>query len=71
MAHVAWAGMFAAWLLQFVAWRRAVVAKEQLELRVDSLESLLQDWALIKTLARHPLFRDEQIAKWVRDAESR
>ena len=63
MAHVAWAGMFAAWLLQFVAWRRAVVAKEQLELVAEQLEQ-------VRSLARHPVYRNEKLAGWVR-AESR
>lgn len=64
MAHVAWAGMFAAWLLQFVAWRRAVVAKEQLELVAEQLEQ-------VRSLARHPVYRNEKLARWVRSAESR
>lgn len=64
MAHVAWAGMFAAWLLQFVAWRRAVVAKEQLELVAEQLEQ-------VRSLARHPVYRNEKLAGWVRSAESR
>ena len=46
-----------AWLLQFVAWRRAVVAKEQLE--------------QVRSLARHPVYRNEKLAGWVRSAESR
>lgn len=64
MAHVAWAGMFAAWLVQFVAWRRAVVAKEQLELVAEQLEQ-------VRSLARHPVYRNEKLAGWVRSAESR
>lgn len=63
MAHVAWAGMFAAWLLQFVAWRRAVVDKEQLELAAEQLEQ-------VRSLARHPVYRNEKLAGWVRSAES-
>ena len=64
MEHVAWAGMFAGWLLQFVAWRRAVVAKEQLELVAEQLEQ-------VRSLARHPVYRNEKLAGWVRSAESR
>ena len=64
MAHVAWAGMFAAWLVQFVAWRREVVARQRLELVAEQLEQ-------VRSLARHPVYRNEKLAGWVRSAESR
>lgn len=51
-------------VLQFVAWRRAVVAKEQLELVAEQLEQ-------VRSLARHPVYRNEKLAGWVRSAESR
>lgn len=62
MAHVAWAVLAFLWFVQFVAWRRAVVAKEQLELVAEQLER-------VKRMANHPAYRDEQFARWVR-AES-
>lgn len=51
-------------VLQFVAWRRAVVDKEQLELVAEQLEQ-------VRSLARHPVYRNEKLAGWVRSAESR
>ena len=64
MAHFAWWFLAVAWLVQFVAWRRAVVAKEQLELVAEQLEQ-------VRSLARHPVYRNEKLARWVRSAESR
>lgn len=61
MAHVA---VVVVMVLQFVAWRRAVVAKEQLELVAEQLEQ-------VRSLARHPVYRNEKLAGWVRSAESR
>ena len=63
MAHVAWFALAFLWLTQFVAWRRAVVAKERLELVAEQLEQ-------VRSLARHPVYRNEKLAGWVR-AESR
>lgn len=63
MAHVAWFALAFLWLVQFVAWRRAVVAKEQLELVAEQLEQ-------VRSLARHPVYRNEKLAGWVRSAES-
>ena len=64
MAHVAWLVLAFLWLALFVSWRRAVVAKEQLELAAEQLEQ-------VRSLARHPVYRNEKLAGWVRSAESR
>ena len=64
MAQVAAVVALLVWLLQFVAWRREVVARQRLELVAEQLEQ-------VRSLARHPVYRNEKLAGWVRSAESR
>ena len=48
----------AAWLAQFIAWRRAVVARDQLELQLRKLQ-------MYHSITAHPALRDRPAPDWV------
>lgn len=51
-----------AWLLQFIAWRREAVARQQLELQVEKLQT-------VATIRRHPAVRNRPLPGWAREME--
>ena len=62
MTHLAVWLLLLLWLGQFIAWRREVVARENLELRLQKLHAYY-------SITAHPALRNRPAPDWVKDLE--